>query len=392
MSSESDEELPETTQPPQRLLSPLPPLFGLLSPLGGNEDFSVMLGMASPREPSDANEQVFIPHQTPLRRSGAAYSPLPDDLAPLEPPARAVSGGEDFGQKRKRRLSQRSSRKKKRKRNLKRRISKTVLSNDSVLRTKREYSFSTIDLYYKHRYERVAEIDERLAKILSVLGRDFFANKTVLDIACGRCAFVAFYIAAYLGASRVVALDKNFDSIMSNLRQLRKFKHDGIRLETSASSAADQYPAMLVKRSGPVCITNKPWRVLPQYSCSKEQSKDLRQHFPFNIEFRMTDVMSQEQTDIGHHDEPPFDVILVLGYILRQAFVEEGTEGIRKLFSWKKSGLFLVENFHWRDIRKHVDKENVAKIRVSEFLTNYLGLTIVQRITPTLLLLQRSLN
>ena len=379
----SDEELVTDQQPPPggRLLSPLPPLFGLLTPLGGAEDFSIMHGVASPDEPTDANEQVFIPHQTPLRRSGAAYSPLPDDLAPLEP-------AQSLGLKRKR-SSQKSSRKKKKKKALKKRMSKTVLSPDNdcvILRTKRQYTLPAIDPYYAHRYERVAEIDERLAKILTVLGPDFFAHKSVLDIACGRCAFVSFYIAAYLGASRVVVCDSEFESVMSNLRQLRKFKHDGIRLETSSGPASDNYPPILVKRSGPVPITNKPWRVLPQYSYTKEPSKILNENFPFNIEFRLANAMSNEWTQ--HHQ---FDIIIVLGYIMKHAFITGGKAGIRTLFqniALSSDTKILVEIFYWRDVRKHMDNDAAEQIRVDRFLTDELGLTIERRIGATLLLMK----
>ena len=379
----SSDEPAQDKQPPARLLSPLPPLFGLLTPLGGADDFPIMLGVASPDEPNlDVNEQVFMPHQTPLRRSGAAYSPLPDDLAPLEPP-------QSVGLKRKR-LSQKSSKKKKKKRVLKKRMSKTIFSSDNevILRSKRDYSLPIIDPYYAHRYERVAEIDDRLKKILTSLGSDFFLNKTVLDVACGRCAFIAFYIAAYLGASRVVACDSEFDSIMSNLRQLRKFKHDGIRLETSSSSAADQYPAMLVKRCGPVPITNKPWRVLPQFSCAKERSKILTENFPYNIEFNMINIL---KNDFGENRQ--FNIVLVLGYIMKHAFITGGTDGLRQLFghiqtvSDYENTQLLVETFYWRDIRKKIDK-NVQQIRVDNFLIHELGFKIKQRISPTLLLLK----
>ena len=385
MSSSHEDEQNEMDQqiPPTRLLSPLPPLFGLLTPLGGGEDFSIMLGVASPDEPpTDANEQVFMPHQTPLRRSGAAYSPLPDDLAPLEP-------AQSLGLKRKR-SSQKSSRKKKKKRALKKRMSKTVFSpdNEVILRTKRQYTLPIIDPYYAHRYERVAEIDARLEKILTVLGSEFFSQKSVLDVACGKCAFVAFYTAAYLGASRVVACDSEFESIMANLRQLRKFKHDGIRLETSSGSASDQYPPILVKRSGPVPITNKPWRVLPQFSTAKEPSKILTQNFPFNMHFRMANVVKQEWPQ-----DDPFDIVLVLGYIMKHAFVSGGKTGIRTLFQNIESvsdsvrTKILVEVFYWRDVRKHVDK-NAEQIRVDRFLIDELGLVLEQRISSTLLLLK----
>jgi hypothetical protein len=252
-----------------------------------------------------------------------------------------------------------------------------------IIRTKREYTLSTINPYYFQRYERVAEIDERLAKILSSVGSEFFLNKTVFDIACGPCAFIGFYIAAYLGASRVVACDSEFDSIMSNLRQLRKFKHDGIRLETSSSSAADQYPPMLVKRSGPVPITNKPWRVLPQFSCPREQSKKIRDNFPFNLEFRMTSVHAIL-------DDHPYDIVLVLGYIMRQEFISGGANGLRSLFEKIRTistsqTRMMVELFYWRDVRKHVEQENMLT-RVDEFLVSDLGLVVEKRISATLVI------
>jgi SAM-dependent methyltransferase len=215
----------------------------------------------------DPAEQVFLPlsvRLTPLRRPNAVYSPLPIDEVEEELPPVV----------RKRKLTQKIKKRSRR--------SKSEQTGQIFHRDKKQHVLS--DIYYRFRYSRVADIDARLRDFLDIEGVDFLANKSVLEINCG-IGFVSMYTAAYLAATRVVAVESDIDTLLANLRQLRKFKHDGVRIDTS--SGQEQYPQILIRREGVPRYTNKPWRVDPRYSVSQEESK--KKGFPFNIEFRLRD-------------------------------------------------------------------------------------------------------
>jgi 2-polyprenyl-3-methyl-5-hydroxy-6-metoxy-1,4-benzoquinol methylase len=155
-------------------------------------------------------------------------------------------------------------------------------------RKRKEYNHGNgVDMYYSERYRQSICIDSRLKTVLDFKDFEFFSNRSVLDIGCG-CGFISFYIAAYLGASRVVGQDIDFDSIMLNLKQLRKFKHEGIRVGTYDKQ---DFPAICVRRTGTVRPTNKYWRIENSY-VSANASK-----FPFNIEF-MAGEVPREKFDI----------------------------------------------------------------------------------------------
>jgi len=326
---------------PPPLLSPLPPLFGLLTPIG-RDDFSAGLG-GTDFSPLDINEQVFMPYQTPLRRSGVAYSPMADDEV-LELGSPALEAATQIGKKRKRRSQGKKKRSKKPKKSLQRHVSSSLTEAGKIVRLRPQPS---LDPYYAYRYSRVAEMDVSLKKIVENFGQNFFKNKIILQYNCGKCAFIAFYIAAYLGSKRMIACDSNFDNILENLKQLRKFKHDGIRLETSSVSVTDEYPPMLVKRCGTVPISNKPWRVLPQFSVEQD-SVVLQEHFPFNIEF---------QTELSQPRPEKIDIVLLMDYP-KQLFVEKGAGGIEEFFVTSIDSLegvsIVVKIFHWRDVKRSV--------------------------------------
>lgn len=164
-----------------------------------------------------------------------------------------------------------------------RRTKKKSVSDSTISRIK---VFHGIDRYYAERYSQNVGIDDRLLSLLKMCGNDWFINKRILELDCG-CGFVSMYIAAYLGASQVVGREKDTERIFKNLKQLRKFKHDGIRIDKGQTA---EYPQILVKRSGPAEICNKPWRVY---------SDVVQTNFPHNIEFQL-----QEESD------EKFDIVL----------------------------------------------------------------------------------
>jgi hypothetical protein len=132
----------------------------------------------------------------------------------------------------------------------------------------------TFDPYYGQRYEAEAKIDGDLSRILNEINPNFFLDKSVTHFGCG-VGFIAFYIAAFLGAARVVALDADSETILKNCAQLRKFKHDGIVI---SSDESERFPQLCVRRCGAARITNKPWRI-------ESETERLNPLFPFNIQF-----------------------------------------------------------------------------------------------------------
>ena len=209
------------------------------------------------------SEDIFLPlsvRLTPMRNPGVVYTPLPiDDVSELRP-------------------LRKRKRERKTKRNSKRRKSLQNLAGTEICR---ERTTPRMDVYYGDRLKSFVTIDSRLGEILKAVGNSFFQSKSIYEFNSG-VGLNAFYIAAYLGASRVVALENNADLVLENLKQLRKFKHDGIPI---CHSPTEDYLPLFVKRCGVVRVTNKPWLVDPQVGNGSG--------FPFNIEFRHSHVVEQ---------------------------------------------------------------------------------------------------
>jgi SAM-dependent methyltransferase len=148
------------------------------------------------------------------------------------------------------------------------------------------------DRFYSQRFESVATLDSSLQALIEECGVEWFKDKKILEIDCG-VGFASFYIAAYLGATRVTAIDRHPETVLGNCAQLRKFKHDGVPV---ASEKSEPYPQLCVRRAGVARITNKPWFLDEKFVL---YSND---RFPFNIEFRCCD-----------RTEEKFDVVLHLG-------------------------------------------------------------------------------
>jgi len=264
-----------------------------------------------------SEEEVFIlplrdrPAYTPSKRytedpfevvSEASHS-APPLIGHIFGPPSSVGRNEALLRKRR----ERRKRRRRLERLMKRRKLATVHEGAQERRTvyhrtgKRTYIHGEHDMYYGDRYKQFAEIDERLKWVIEKFGRNVFAQKKICDIGCGS-GFVAFYIATFLGAGYVVASDRDSEMILTNLKQLRKFKHEGVPVEIGARLSGDtDYPALVVRRSGPVRITNKIWRIHDEFT------SDLlveEKRFPFNIEFRVEDAV------FPHHN--PFEIFDVV--------------------------------------------------------------------------------
>ena len=152
------------------------------------------------------------------------------------------------------------------------------------VRVKRKtYENGTYDTYYAQRYASTVGLDARLSALICHVGADdFLRGKKVLDIGCG-IGLICFQIAALFGASHVVGIDSDLETILTNLKQLRKLKHDGIVFASEdKKNSKNEFPSILVRRNGPARCTNKPWLVRPY-------SLDCSSGFPFNVEFRHAD-------------------------------------------------------------------------------------------------------
>lgn len=198
-----------------------------------------------------------------------------------------------------------------------------------VRERKRSYAKGSYDPYYATRYLTSTPVDDRLLAIRERMGEDIFTNKRVLDIGCGS-GLVSFQISALCGASHVLAIDRDLETILLNLKQLRKYKHDGIKFTSNRKHRDEEYPTILVKRNGTVRCTNKAW-YLPNGIPGDSK-------FPFNIEFRCCDVVeslsfSQEK------DQQLFDIVICFKVA---KFVPKKIELGQRIFSFLKPGGFLL--------------------------------------------------
>lgn len=195
-----------------------------------------------------------------------------------------------------------------------------------VRQNKRAYPNGSYDPYYSNRYASAVSIDPRLLDLMNVLGRDIFIDKRVLDIGCG-VGLISFHIAALCGASHVVALDVDLEIILLNLKQLRKFKHDGI---PRVQLEGEDYPSLLVRRNGRVRCTNKPWNIPRHFSPDITEFK-----FPFNIEFRCGDVLT------SYLEVDTFDVVVCLK-VVKFVKIESLRDRIIRIL--KPGGLLVTDS------------------------------------------------
>ena len=282
-------------------------LFGITPMLRTKRDYTEL-------SPNNDDDELVLPLASMMRLPphSPAYSPnrwadVRED-SPIAPPPRMV-GGESVRRLESLRVKKRERRKRQRRQQRLLRRRKSVVESAPASEVsvysregKRDYSTgSGIDPYYSDRYRSAVEIDPRLASLVTLLGNEYIADKRVADLGCG-AALVSFYIAAYLGARHVVAVDSDMATTLANLKQLRKFKHEGIQLQCTTHD--DDYPAILVKRTGPVRGTNKPWVIKDEFCAN--YCAPSNHIFPFNIEFQRANVLTDEIATV------PFDVVLCL--------------------------------------------------------------------------------
>jgi hypothetical protein len=249
-------------------------LFGLVTPMigGGGDDEEVFVPPSVSRQAAMSPPYSPYPiHEVQEDESGASELVLPD-IVDVDRPSRPPD--------RKRKRSRPGSGMKKR---------RTTHAPSVIVREVKKRN----DPYYSDRFKSAVSIDDTLRSILDFQGPNFFHNKNVCINRCGG-GFIAFYIAAFLSPAHVVALDRDIEIILRNCMQLRKFKHDGIPVDSEPRE--DDYPKLCVRRCGVVPVTNKTWIVEDQYRCSHQSN-----NFPFNIEFR---------SGWKFHDPPKIDILI----------------------------------------------------------------------------------
>ena len=230
-------------------------LFGLVTPMVGS------------------GEEVFVPPSVSrIAAMSPAYSPYPINEAVNEAASElALPEVVHISDHRKRRRSSVVVKRRRQRRT-------TQRSTATIDREVRKRN----DPYYASRFDSTVCIDEHIRSMVDFFGSDFFFSKNIYISNCG-VGLVAFYIAAFLSPSHVVAADTDSDMILENCMQLRKFKHDGVPVAAQGRAGGDIYPKLSVRRCGVVRPTNKPWLVQPEYRYEADEAK---KKFPFNIEFR----------------------------------------------------------------------------------------------------------
>ena len=198
---------------------------------------------------------------------------------------------------------------KRKKRSRKLKYSKSV-GSEAHCYIRQRSSCSHIDVYYDQRFLPYIGLDSGICLLLEIFGNDFFTNKSVLCVDCG-AGLVPFQLAALFQVSRVIGTERDVNSVLENCAQLRKFKHDGIDVWDENSETAN-YPKLLLRRTGPVRVTNKPWLL---------GDRLLNDHFPFNLEFRYlpTGEAWKDKADIvisHNHERPVNENVHAEGYLV----------------------------------------------------------------------------
>jgi predicted RNA methylase len=185
-------------------------------------------------------------------------------------------------------------------------------------------------MYYDQRFLPYVGLDTSVGILLKIFGKDFFTNKSVLCLDCG-AGLMAFQLAALFKVKRVIGTERDINKLLENCAQLRKFKHDGVDV-WDENSETSNYPKLLVRRTGPVRVTNKPWHL---------GDRELNDDFPFNIEFQYLSECEAwtEKADIviaHNHDRPLTDSVHADGFVVykgRQISPDVCTSGFAKRYA-----------------------------------------------------------
>ena len=307
-----------------------------------SESSAPLFGLVTPAHALD-DEEVFIPMCMSSRHGplSPAYSPYPlhpdeaasgSSCALSDRPAMILAdNATDVVAKRKER-----KRKHRRQQRLLRRhksLAKPHAESSTFLREGKRVYEEKFDPYYADRFLTVAECDKALFAAIEALSSHDVGlspkSAKVLDCSHGGNGWPAFCLAAMFGARRVVSVHPDLETVLANCKQLRKLKHDGIVWREER----DQYPKYVVRRMGPVRVSNKPWvRPLSLISTGAETAEGV-EDFPFNIEFRCGDITEDETQDV-------FDLVVCLH--MGQVDLHKFTKSI--VARTKIGGLIISDN------------------------------------------------
>lgn len=99
------------------------------------------------------------------------------------------------------------------------------------------YSYGNYDPYYKHRFDRCAEVDPRIQALLQFCGTDIFTDKVVLDVGCNS-GFITFLVAA-LGARRVEGVGRGSNPHHSCAEASEMVEAEGLQDDARSARGRD---------------------------------------------------------------------------------------------------------------------------------------------------------
>ncbi|GMR36387.1 hypothetical protein PMAYCL1PPCAC_06582, partial [Pristionchus mayeri] len=202
----------------------------------------------------------------------------------------------------------------------------------------KKYSYGNFDRYYGHRLTN-GQRDPRL----SVLNREWFEKRTVLDIGCN-AGFLTLSIAKEYGPRRILGIDIDEHLIGVARKNIRHYCDKNTEL-------AGKFPASFARQFGPISQT----------------SLSFSTKFPDNIWFR-TENFVLENDDLLETVEEEYDVILALS-ITKWIHLNWGDDGMRRFFkrcfaSLHPGGRLILEPQHFSTYRKR-------SVMSEELKTNY---------------------
>ena len=239
-------------------------------------------------------------------------------------------------------------------------LERTMIEAGPIIRQKKAFWWGNHDPYYFYRHSRVAEFDPRLHSVVASLGSDVFLDKDVFDAGCNS-GFVSFLMSAVMGAKKVVGVDIDKDLIVEAVKQVRRFKTIGWSIEEPSEKKrwghSNDIPCSLIRKRGPPSYSAKPW-VVPLDVRVNQSDGDLKNRFPFNLEFINSDLLTMSL-------DVKFDVVVAFS-IVKWVHLNNGDEGVKSLFQFfkeilKPGGFLILETEEWKGYK--IKKRTSSKIR-----------------------------
>ncbi|GMS84165.1 hypothetical protein PENTCL1PPCAC_6340, partial [Pristionchus entomophagus] len=207
----------------------------------------------------------------------------------------------------------------------------------------KKYSYGNFDRYYGHRLTN-GQKDPRL----SVLKREWFERRSVLDIGCN-AGFLTLSIAKEYSPRRILGIDIDEHLIGVARKNIRHYCDKNTEL-------AGKFPASFSRQFGPISQT----------------SVSFSTKFPDNIWFRKENFVL-ENDELLETVEEEYDVILALS-ITKWIHLNWGDDGMRRFFkrcfaSLLPGGRLILEPQHFATYRKRsvMSDELKANYRSIEF-------------------------